>query len=134
LKKFTQKINEDLKQELNIDSYIEEFQDELIQKIEQEAENRNIDPDDISSKKELISSYIQNPDTIIIGLVNDSDLFDLYLKYGNQIDNILIELDHFTKSPADLGSQSSLYGYMTKSVKLSIEDVFKKMLESGSDL
>ena len=130
MKKFTQKINEDLKQELNIDNYIEELQDELIQKIEQEAENRNIDPDDISSKKKLISSYIQDPDTIIIGLVNDSDLFDLYLKYGNQIDNILIELDHFTKSPADIGSQSSLYGYITKSVKLSIEDVFKKMLEN----
>lgn len=128
MKKFTQKLNEDLNQELNIDSYIEVFQKELISMVENEAENRGIEKDDTDGKKEIIESYIQDPETIIIGLVNDSDLFDLYVKFGNEIDNILNGLDHFTKSPSDLGVSGSIYEYIVESTRISVIETFKKML------
>jgi hypothetical protein len=122
-KKFS-KINENLQNTLKIDQEIEDLQLDLLEIVDD-----SVNADDDSLKKETMESYIDDDSTTIIGLVNDSDVFDFYLKHRNQIDIVLSEIDHFEKSPADLAVNTSIYDYIIKSTKVSIQECFKKMLE-----
>jgi len=122
-KKFT-KINESLQNSLNIDPELEDLQLSLLEIID-----NSVNSDDDTLKKETMGSYIEDDSTTIIGLVNDSDVFDFYLTHRNQIDMILSNVDHFEKSPADLSVNTSIYDYIIKSTKVSIQECFRKMLE-----
>lgn len=123
-KKFT-KINENLQNSLDIDPELEDLQLDLL-----EIVDSSINSDDDSLKKETMESYTEDDSTTIIGLVNDSDVFDFYLKHRNQIDIVLSNVDHFEKSPSDLSVNTSIYDYIIKSTKISIQECFRKMLIS----
>lgn len=75
---------------------------------------------DMSVISEFINSYIQNPDdNNIEGLINDSDIYEFYLKYINEIDEVLSEKGFLERSPESLGTLG-LYDYLVKSTKDSI--------------
>ena len=47
----------------------------------------SIGSEDPKLTSDFIKTYIQNPEeTQIIGFINDSDIYDFYLKYRNDID------------------------------------------------
>lgn len=123
MKKFTI-IKENLSSRLALDPELTELQDELI-----EILDNSINSDDVGLKIETMESYIEDEDTTIVGLINDSDLFDFYIKNKNQIDKTLSEIKHFDNSPSDIGVTNSVYEYIIKSTKVSIQENFKKMLE-----
>jgi len=123
MKKFT-RILEGLSEQVNIDSEIEELQLDLISMVE-----TSVNVDDIDLQIETIKSYIEDNSTTIIGLVNDSDIFDFYLKHRNQIDMILTDNDHFNITPQSLGVNNSIYEYIVESTKISIQETLKKMVD-----
>ena len=129
MKKFTS-ILESLIDKLNIEEELSELQNDLIEMVDDTV---NTEDDDL--KIETIKSYIEDSSTTIVGLVNDSDIFDLYLKYKNQFDVILFEIEHFKKSPESIGTVSSLYEYIIESTKIGVQEVFKKMVseETGGN-
>lgn len=122
MKKFTI-IKENISTKLNIDPEMEEIQKDLMGIIDNST---NTDDNDL--KLETMRSYIEDMETTIIGLINDSDIFDFYIKHRNQIDVTLTNIDHFDKSPSDLGVGSSVYDYIIKSTKISIQENFKNMI------
>lgn len=122
LKKFT-KIVESLSERITIDSELEDLQNDLIEIVEQ-----SVNAPDTELQIDTMKSYIEDSSTTIIGLVNDSDIFDLYLKHRNQLDKILVDSDHFKESPESIGVSNSIYDYIVESTKIGIQITFKKMI------
>ena len=76
-----------------------------------------------------------NEDVKIEGLINDSDIFDFYLKWRNDLDKILNSSNFFEKSPKDL-DKVGLYEYVvecTNSAILYIVKSLKSLEESGEE-
>lgn len=124
MKKFT-KILENLQEVLNYDDSMLDLQYDLTEMVEETTNS-----DDTDLQLDLIKSYINDTETNIIGLVNDSDIFDFYLKHRNNIDLILSDISHFNNSPESLGIVSGAFDYVVISTKIGIQEVFKKMVNN----
>ena len=120
IKYFSEFINES-----NSDTQFDEIKSELKDMIESSL--------DISGHKsfdEFISDYIKNDDDIQIeGLVNDSDVYDFYLKYRNDIDEILSEIKFYDEVPSEIGS-FSLYDYVIKGTNKAIHEVVEMIISN----
>jgi hypothetical protein len=93
----------------------------------------SLDSSDMNVISEFINSYITEPDSNNIeGLINDSDIYEFYLKYINEIDEILVEKDYLEKSPESLGALG-LYDYLVKATKDCIF-MLVEMIKSDLDL
>lgn len=78
--------------------------------------------------KSFVSSFIKNPDNVKIeGLINDSDIYDFYLKYRNQIDEVLSSIKFYQLTAEEM-NVFGLYDYTIKGTQKSIEE-FVKMLD-----
>ena len=129
MEKFT-KILEGLAERLTkLDSEYEELENDLIAKIE-----NGTNTSDASLQLRTIENYIEDPEnTTIIGLVNDSEIFDFYMKHRNQLDTILSEKSHFNRSPEEVGVLNSVYEYIIASTKIGIQETFKKMINKDEN-
>ena len=97
----------------------QEIKDELKSMIEKTIEKSGGDFNSFTDK------FIKEPDDIKIeGLINDSDLFDFYLKWRNDVDPILNDMRFYDQSPSKLGAVG-LYVYVVKSTQIAIEEVVK---------
>lgn len=121
LKRFNQFITEGLG-----DDNVEKFQDyeslkqDLLNMIEE-----SVNSNDMGVVNEFIDSFItDSEDTNIEGLVNDSDVYEFYLKYVNEIDEILNSIEYFTKTPESEGSLG-LYDFLVKGTRVSLVELFK---------
>lgn len=75
----------------------------------------------------FVDSFIKNPEDIKIeGLINDSDVYDFYLKYRNQIDEVLNSVKFYQNSPEEM-NVFGLYDFMITGTLRSVEE-FVKML------
>ena len=118
------KILENLAEKLTISSEYEELQNDLIEKIE-----NGTNTDDATLQLRTMENYIEDTESVsIIGLVNDSEVFDFYMKHRNQLDSILSEVEHFDKSPESIGVVNSVYEYIIISTRIAIQESFKKMI------
>lgn len=122
MKSFT-RIKENLENKLNIENDYEDLKLALIEILDSSI---NTDSDEL--KIETMENYVKDDSTTIIGLINDSDVFDFYIKHKNQIDKVLTEADHFDISPSELAVNTSVYEYVVKSTKTAVQETFKKML------
>jgi hypothetical protein len=105
----------------------QEIKDELKSMIEKTIEKSGGDFNSFSDK------FIKEPDDIKIeGLINDSDLFDFYLKWKNDIDPILNDIKFYDQSPSKLGIVG-LYEYVVKGTEKAIEEVVKVLSGGQSD-
>lgn len=81
--------------------------------------------------KTFVDSYIKNPNDIKIeGLINDSDIYDFYLKFRNQIDECLNEIKFYDNSPSELGV-FGVYEYIIKATQESVNEFVKSLSEKG---
>jgi hypothetical protein len=96
----------------------EKFEDELKSKFSQkylslkkallELLDKQLDGD-ITKLEDFIYNYVDpDSDEIIEGLVEDADIFDFYLKYQSDIDQILLDNKYYEDSP----DVESLYDYV----------------------
>jgi len=103
-----------------------ELKEEVKSMIEKTIENSG------GEFKSFIDSLIQNPEDVKIeGLINDSDLYEFYLKYRNDIDELLNDIKFFGNSPSDINS-IGLYDYLIKGTQKSIEEIVKILSDDGS--
>ena len=73
----------------------------------------------------FIDSLIKNPEDVKIeGLINDSDIYDFYLKWRNDIDEILNDVKFFDEIPTEINS-FGLYEYTIKGTERAISEVVK---------
>lgn len=125
-------LNEDLSDELSqklFNDYVS-LKRGILDLVEKTVDN----PTELINVQNFISDYI-NEDTeeTIIEFVEDAEIYDFYLKYQIDIDEILDkEVDFFSKNPKEEGI-FSLYDYVIigtkEAVKLALEKIYKEVFE-----
>ena len=75
----------------------------------------------------FVESFIKDEGNIKIeGLINDSDIYDFYLKYRNSIDELLNEIKFYDEIPSKINS-FGLYDYVINGTSRAIIE-FVKMI------
>ncbi len=133
IKSYTQFLNEDFDSESlesEVSSSSEQYQeirDDISEMIE-----KSLKTSDSKTMKDFISAYIRNPDdSSIEGLVNDSDVYEFYLKYRNDIDELLSNIKFYDEIPSEMNSYS-LYDYVIKGTKRSISELMNDIIEKSN--
>ena len=79
--------------------------------------------------KSFVESFIKNPEEVKIeGLINDSDIYDFYLKYRNQIDEVLNSVKFYGETPESMNI-FGLYDFIIKGTLRSVEEYVKMLNE-----
>lgn len=123
LKRYLQFIKEDNQKLDNKtdSSKFTEIKEELKSMIEKTIEKSG------GEYKSFVESFIKNPsDVKIEGLINDSDIYDFYLKWRNDIDEILNDSNFFDEVPSEMNS-FGLYDYIIKGTQRAIEELVKML-------
>lgn len=77
--------------------------------------------------EDFIDKYIKSPDdTKISGLINDSDLYEFYLKYRNDIDELLNDIKFYDDVPSEL-NVFGLYDYIIKGTSRATTEIVKML-------
>lgn len=121
LKRYDQFIKEGMGDD-NVDKFqeYESIKQDLLNKVES-----SVNSNDSSLINEFIGSYITNSeDTNIEGLINDSDIYEFYLKYVNEIDEVLNSINYFENSPESEGTLG-LYDFLVKGTNVALVELIK---------
>jgi len=124
LRKFNEDIEtQDVEEGESAESNFTEVTDELTTMIEATIDNSG------GEFKQFVESLLKNPDDAKIeGLINDSEIYDFYLKYRNQIDEMLNTINFYEKTSEELDA-FGLYEYVIVGTKVAIEEFIKKLSE-----
>jgi hypothetical protein len=75
--------------------------------------------------KSFIDSYIKNPEDVKVEkFINDSDIYDFYLKWRNDIDEILSDINYFDEVPTE-NNAFGLYEYVIKGTQKAFLEFIK---------
>ena len=97
-----------------------DIKDDLKEKI-----SNSLKSSDDNVIKEFITSIIKNPnDNKIEGLVNESDIYEFYLKWKNDIDEILSDNRYYDDIPSEKNI-FSLYDYLIDGTNEAIVSVLE---------
>lgn len=97
-----------------------EVKQEILSMIENTIKNNGGEGTD-----QFIESFIKNSEDVKIeGLINDSDIYDFYLKWRNDIDEVLNDVKYYDEVPSDMNI-FGLYDYIIKGTKKAIEEFIK---------
>ena len=123
VKKYLQFIKE-ANEEIKVDSSkYTEIKGEIKSMIEKTIENSG------GEFASFVDKFAKEPDEVKIeGLINDSDLYDFYLKFRNDIDEILNDLKFFGNAPSEVNALG-LYDYLIKGTQKAIEEAVKLLAE-----
>jgi len=111
MKKFTIYLKE--AEEVKVDN---DLQDELKDMI-----RKSLNTSDSKTIEDFIAAYKADSErNQIEGLINDSDIYDFYLKYGEEIDEMLSNTDFFEKTPDSINVYS-LYDYIIAGTKEAVK-------------
>lgn len=76
---------------------------------------------DLVDLQNFIKLYLEgDANSYILGLSNDSELFEFYAKYQVELDELLSKTNYFEQSPKKMGI-STVYDYVTKASKKALE-------------
>lgn len=118
IKKFINFINE--ADEFDMDDEVSDIKSEIDKMIEDSLETS-----DIKTVDDFKLAYKRNQeDNQIEGLVNDADVYEFYLKWRNDIDEILSKVNFYDEIPSEMSS-FSLYDYVIKGTKRAILEVIE---------
>ena len=123
VKKYLQFIKEAISDGKVDSSKYAEIKGEIKSMIEKTIENSG------GEFASFVDKFAKEPDEVKIeGLINDSDLYDFYLKFRNDIDEILNDLKFFGNAPSDINA-IGLYDYLIKGTQKAIEEAVKLLAE-----
>lgn len=75
--------------------------------------------------KSFIESYLKNPEDVKVdGFINDSDIYEFYLKWRNDIDEILNDINFFDELPTE-NNAFGLYEYTIKGTEKAFGEVMR---------
>jgi hypothetical protein len=73
--------------------------------------------------KSFVDSFVKSPEDIQVeGFINDSDIYDFYLKWRNDIDEVLNDINFFDEAPTQSNS-FGLYEYTINGTKKAFEEI-----------
>jgi hypothetical protein len=122
LKYFNQFVFEQVQEEVKDPSMYTDLQEDLKEMIE-----KSLNTSDQKTSEDFIEAYLRDSEkNQIEGLINDSDIYEFYLKYRNNIDQILSEINFYEEKPSDMDS-FSLYDYIIVGTKKAIKEVLNMM-------
>jgi hypothetical protein len=126
VKRYLQFINEANEEVQKVDSSkYTEIKDEIKSMIEKTIENSG------GEFASFVDKFVKEPEDVKIeGLINDSDLYDFYLKFRNDIDEILNDIKFFGNAPSEVNA-IGLYDYLIKGTQKAIEESVKLLAEGG---
>lgn len=114
IKKYFDYIKEDIS-----DDY-KEIKDKVISLIQDTIDEEK----QYDSVDEFVDSYIKKGDIDIRGLIKQDDLYQFYLDWRNDIDEILNNINFFDEVPSKMNS-IGLYDYIITGVKKAVKEVVK---------
>jgi hypothetical protein len=118
VKYFNQFVFEQVEEEVKDPSVYTDLQEDLKEMIE-----KSLNTSDQKTSEDFIEAYLRDSEkNQIEGLINDSDIYEFYLKYRNNIDQILSEINFYEEKPSDMDS-FSLYDYIIVGTKKAIKEV-----------
>jgi hypothetical protein len=93
--------------------------------------DKTIEKQDLLELQNFIKSFLAgDANTYIIGLSNDSELFEFYAKYQVELDELLVGENYFDKSPKSMNIYS-VYDYVTKAAKKALELLLDKIQQEA---
>lgn len=111
MKKFTIYLKES--EEVKIDT---KLKDELLEMVK-----KSLNTSDSKTVNNFIEAFkMDSKKNQIGGLINDADIYNFYLKFMDEIDDILLKANFFVKSPKELNT-FSLYSYIVISTKNAVK-------------
>lgn len=119
-----EKANESLSEDLStkISDEFKEIKSDLLDMIE-----TSVNSNDMDVVNEFIESFLQDDsESVIEGLVNDSDVYEFYLKHTESIDEILNDGDFFSVSPEEQGVVG-LYDYMVYGTRKAVTNIVNRI-------
>lgn len=123
VKKYLQFIKEAISDGKVDSSKYAEIKGEIKSMIEKTIENSG------GEFASFVDKFAKEPDEVKIeGLINDSDLYDFYLKFRNDIDEMLNDLKFFGSAPSEVNALG-LYDYLIKGTQKAIEETVKLLSE-----
>lgn len=128
VKRYLEFIKEANKEVQKVDSSkYTEIKDEIKSMIEKTIEKSG------GEFESFVDKFVKEPEDVKIeGLINDSDLYDFYLKFRNDIDEILNDIKFFGNAPSEVNA-IGLYDYLIKGTQKSIEEAVKLLAEGGEE-
>lgn len=116
IKKYYQFINEADETVEKDSSKFTEVKEEIKSMIEKTIENSG------GEFKSFVKSFKKNPEDVKIeGFINDSDIYDFYLKWRNDIDEKLNDVKFFDEIPSKINS-FGLYEYIIKGTEKAFKE------------
>jgi len=76
----------------------------------------------------FLDKYVKDSDVKIEGLINDSDVYDFYLKYTDDIDTILNDIKFYDETPSSKNA-FGLYSYLVTGASEAISEIVKNLYE-----
>lgn len=123
IKKFNEYIKEDVDlDEITVDdNKYSDIKEDIKEMIESTIENNG------GEYQTFVNSYKRSPeDYKIEGLINDSDIYEFYLKHRNDIDELLNDIKFFDELPTD-NNAFGLYEYTIKGTERCVVELVKSM-------
>lgn len=123
IKKFNEYIKEDVdSDEITVDdNKYSDIKEDIKEMIESTIENNG------GEYQTFVNSYKRSPeDYKIEGLINDSDIYEFYLKHRNDIDELLNDIKFFDELPTD-NNAFGLYEYTIKGTERCVVELVKSM-------
>jgi hypothetical protein len=76
---------------------------------------------------QFLESLIKNPEDVKVeGFINDSDIYDFYLKWRNDIDEVLSDIKYYNNSASD-NNAFGLYEYVIKGTQKAFDELVKML-------
>ena len=118
MRSFTQLI----KEENEFYKKFDNISDDVKDKIEKTIKNSG------GEYSSFLEAFIKESDVKIEKLINDSDVYDFYLKYIDDIDVILNDIKFFDETPASKNT-FGLYNYLVLGTNEAIREIVKNLYE-----
>ncbi len=105
--------------DISHDSKFTEIKDEVKLMIENTIEKSG------GEFESFVDSFIKNPEDVKVeGFINDSDIYDFYLKWRNDIDEVLNDVKFFDEVPTEMNA-FGLYEYVIKGTEKAFSEIVK---------
>jgi hypothetical protein len=130
IKKYLKFLNEDLKSDLDskLKPENKDFKSEIIEKI-----IKSLKSVEKKSFDDFVDDFLKDDEkNKIQGLINDADVYEFYLSYRNEIDELLSDINFYDESPSEMNS-FSLYDYLVKGTLKAVKECVVLIKEESSE-